>query len=295
MKRITSHFTLKGVFMKRFISHSLFVSCFTIVFIVTAMAQESYKLEYKYEKGKTYRYNTSSSGNMTQEMMGKEMKMTNGSDMTVRMVVENVLNDGGFVLITSVDSGKITTKSQMMDTTMAMSGAIGKRTRVTMSKIGVITAHEVVDTVKNEGMTGPATQRGLMSATRLPVMKVKIGDTWNSSSVDTIESMGGKIYHNTDMTYTLVGKENKQNHDCLKIEYTGTSSDTGKMMMGGMELYLEGNGKVKGAVYFDHKLGLVILDESTTDTEQTMAVTGQTNMTIPISQTMKTTRVLLEK
>jgi hypothetical protein len=48
-------------------------------------------------------------------------------------------------------------------------------------------------------------------------------------------------------------------------------------------------------MYFDAEQGLVILDESTTDSEQTMAITGQQNMTIPMSQSMKTTRMLLEK
>jgi hypothetical protein len=131
--------------------------------------------------------------------------------------------------------------------------------------------------------------------TRLPEKEVKIGEKWNSTTIDTVESMGGKIYHISNMEYTLSGKEKKQNHDCLKIDYIGTTSDTGKMMMNGMELFVEGNGKVKGTMYFDAKIGITVLDESTTDNEQTMAITGQQNMTIPMSVTSKSIKTLLEK
>jgi hypothetical protein len=52
---------------------------------------------------------------------------------------------------------------------------------------------------------------------------------------------------------------------------------------------------VKGTIYFDPKLCMIIVDESTTDNEQTMAVTGQQNMTIPMSVSTKSTKTLLEK
>jgi len=274
------------------------ISLIVIAMLISAsiiFAQESYKLEYKFQKGKTYRFSHISNSNITQEMMGKEMKMTNASDMTFRVAVDDLTKEGNIALIVSIDSAKNTTKSPMMDTTMILNNIIGKRTKITVSKIGAVLSREVLDTIKNEGMMGSGSQRGMAQLTLLPEKEVKVGEKWNSTTIDTIESMGGKIIHTSNVEYTLSGKEKKQNHDCLKIDYIGTSSDTGKMMMNGMELFVEGNGKVKGTVYFDQKLGLIVLDESTTDNEQTMAITGQQNMTIPMSVTSKSTKTLLEK
>jgi len=264
-----------------------------VLLAASAMAQETFRLEYKFQKGKTYRYNAVSAGSMIQEMMGKEMKMANGSNITTRMVVENTLPDGNIVMVASADSARISSKSQMMDTTMVLGNIIGKKTRIVMSKLGTVLSREIIDSVKSEAMFGGGTQRGMVSVTRLPGKEVKVGEVWTDVLIDTIESMGGKIYRRSNLEFTLTGKEDRSGHHCLKIGYTGTLADTGKMAMGGMELYLEGNGKIKGTMYFDPKLGLTVYDEMTSDTEETMAVTGQQNMTIPMSQSMKTTRVLL--
>lgn len=259
----------------------------------SALAQDSYRLEYKFQKGKTYRYRSVSAGNMTQEMMGKEMKMTNGSTMVTRTAVENVLPDGNIVLVASADSATIYSKSQMMDTTVVLNTLIGKRTRIVLSKLGKVLSREIIDSVKQESPFGGGNQRGMVTVTKLPDKEVKVGETWKDVLIDTIESMGGKIYRMSTLQFTLSGKEDKLGHNCLKIDYSGTISDTGKMAMGGMELYLEGGGKIKGTMYFDPRLGVTVFDEMTSDTEETMAVTGQQNMTIPMSQSMKTTRVLL--
>ncbi|MBI4811661.1 MAG: hypothetical protein HY800_09535, partial [Ignavibacteriales bacterium] len=222
------------------------------------------------------------------------MKMTNVSDMTVRIEIENVDKDGATAMIISLDSAKNVIKSPMMDSTMILDKLIGKKTRIIVAKLGNILKREVIDTVKDEGMMGGAGQRSTTKIAEFPEKAIKFGDKWKSMDVDTIESMGGKIIHTTDMEYTLVRKDKKQEHDCLKIDYTGTTSDTGKMMMGGMELFVEGSGKVKGTMYFDLKLGLIVLDESSIENEQTMAVTGQQSMTIPMSVSTKSTRTLLE-
>lgn len=257
--------------------------------------QETFSLEYKFQKGNTYRYHLLSNSNITQEMMGKEMKMTNTSDMTTRILVDDVSKDGNITLIVSLDSGVSSTKNPMMDTTMILSNLIGKRSKLGVSKLGAILLREVIDTIKNEGMMGSGSQRGMANMTKLPDNPVKIGEKWSSTTIDTIESMGGKIIHAVNNEFTLTGKEKKQNHDCLRIDYVGTSTDTGKMMMNGMELFVEGSGKVKGTLYFSAKLGMTVLDESVVDNEQTMAITGQQNMTIPMSVSTKTTKTLLDK
>jgi hypothetical protein len=279
---------------KIFITPAILLLCG--LFISTAVnAQESYKLAYKFQKGKTYRYSTITAGNTTQEMMGKEMKMSNGANMTVRLVVDDVLKNGNMVFIISADSAVISSKSQMMDTTMNMTDLIGKRNKFVVSPLGTIISREILDSIKTKGQFNGSFQRNLSNFSKLPENEIKMGDTWKSTTIDTIDMMGGKVAHTAILDLKLIGKEKKQGHDCLKIEYSGVTADTGKLMMNGMELYLEGSGKVKGITYFDVQQGLNVVDESTVDSEQTMAITGQQNMTIPMSQSMKTTRVLLEK
>jgi hypothetical protein len=63
--------------------------------------------------------------------------------------------------------------------------------------------------------------------------------------------------------------------------------------MMGNELYMEGKGKNSGTFAFDPALGIVVREDSSVDTEMTAAVTGQQNMTIPISQSARTTHVLI--
>jgi hypothetical protein len=58
-------------------------------------------------------------------------------------------------------------------------------------------------------------------------------------------------------------------------------------------LFIEGSGKSNGTLFFDPTDGLPVAEESTLDLELTIAVTGQQNMTIPQTQSMKTTMVLL--
>ncbi len=280
--------------MKKYYLHITALTIATLCTSLVLYAQGSFKLEYKYKKGDIHRFKNVSTSNITQEMMGKEMKMTNISDMIVRVEIEKVEKDGVSSIVISYDSAKNTIKSRMMDSTMTLDDLIGKRTKYIVSRLGDVIKQEIIDTIKFEQMGGGIGQQRKVSLIKFPEKSIKLGDKWNSSDIDTINSMGGKIIHKTDMEYTLVGNENKQRHDCVKIDYIGTTSDTGKMMMGGMELFVEGSGKVSGTTYFDLKLGLTILDESSIENEQTLAVTGQQNMTIPMSVSTKSTRTLLE-
>jgi hypothetical protein len=268
-----------------------------LLFQGTAIAQESYQLEHKFQKGKTYRYKSTSEGETTQEAMGREMRMTTGNEMTVRLVVEDVRNDGSMVLVVSTDSAVIRSKGPMMDTTMVMTNMMGKRMRITLTKTGTVRAREVIDSVHYEsaGVAVRAPQREAMSFITLPEKPAKMGEKWTISKTDTVEMMGGTTVNVSDIDYTLVGAESKAGRDCLKITFTGKTTTTGKMNYMGMEMYSEGDGKVSGTVFFDHEQGLIVLVESTTSDERTMAMTGQQSMTIQMSSSGKSTQALLEE
>lgn len=274
--------------------HIAFPTLLVLFFMVFAQAQDSYQLQYKFQKGKTYRYKSTSTNDMTQEAMGQEMKMTGGSDLITRLVIENVLTDGSMVMVVSADSAVSRTKSPMRDTTMVLSNVIGKRMRITVTRTGEVKAREVIDSVRYEtrGVTMRVPQREMMSLTNLPQKQVKIGEKWNQSKADTTEMMGGKTITTSDIDYTLAGTENRMGHSCLKIAFTGKTTTTGKMVNMGMEMFTEGSGKVSGTIFFDHKQGLPVSVESTSEDERTVATTGQQNMTMQMSSTGKSTSVL---
>jgi hypothetical protein len=136
-------------------------------------------------------------------------------------------------------------------------------------------------------------QREVMNIFLLPEKELKVGDKWNDSRTDTADVGTGKMVNSMDVEYTLAGTEVQSGHQCLKITYTGKLSTSGKMNRMGMDIFTEGTGKVAGTLYFDHVKGLLVRDESTRDVESTVAVTGQQNMTFPMTTTTKTTVELL--
>ncbi len=271
------------------------ISLLTILFALSAAgilkAQESYKLKYNFEKGKTYKYLASTTGNVTQSMMGQEMKI--GIDSKIYLKIETENAGENFSLITSIDSGSVRTNMPMKDTTVSLKEIEGKRTRLLLEKNGKISKKEVIDSVKT-GMES----MGLNEMTKfavLPEKDFKFGETWNNQDIDSVDMMGGKIKTTSNIDYTLLGRIDTLGHNCLKIGFAGKTSSEGSTKIMGMELFIEGNGKTSGMVYFNAAKGLVVYVEALTDNEMTMAATGEQNMIIPITQSMVSKQTLLDK
>ncbi|MCU7500098.1 MAG: hypothetical protein ACM3UR_11985 [Bacteroidota bacterium] len=256
-------------------------------------AQESYKLKYSFQKGKTYHFMNTMGGNITQEVMGTEMKMTLNGDFSVRVVVDDVKGSKA-ELITSLDSGKISTTNPMKDTTMSLAPFAGKRIRITMLQDGTVENTTAIDSFNMVNLQG-LTQNNLLRLAKLPDGEIKAGVPWSATTTDTMDMMGsGKIMNTINSTYTIAGKEKVQGHNCLKINYTGDVKNNGQAKMGGMDLVIEGTGKISGTFYFDPKMGMAVKNEVNMDNDMTMAVTGQQNMIMPVSQSMKTSTQLVE-
>jgi hypothetical protein len=231
---------------------------------------------------------------MTQEMGGQEMKFWQEGHFTLRTLIEDVKN-GNIVFVVSADSAVSSSKSPMRDTTMVLTQLIGKRIKITLSKSGDVVGREVIDSVIMSAQMRGGAQRELLTFLTLPVKPVKTGEKWNATKIDTVDQMGGKIVNSSQFEFTLAGKEKKLGHDCLKIPFTAKTTTNGNMKMQGMELFVEGGGKISGTLYFDSGMGLPVLVESLTDTETTMAATGQQQMTVPISSSQKSTTTLIRE
>ncbi len=261
---------------------------------VGSPAQEKHILTYRFQPGTTYLYADTSRSNQTQEMMGQEMKMTSLTTMRTRIVCERAETGGAMTLITSLDSMTAALKSAMRDTTMVMKDLLAKRVRITLAPAGAVLNRETIDSIKVSGiMARGLSMRDVVKFHRMSKDPVGVGSAWKSDVVDSTEMMGGKMISHIKMDYVVKGEAVCEGRSCVQIGFNGEIGIEGKGSMMGMDLFMEGKGKTSGTLLFDPAGGLLVQEASSTDTEMTAAVTGQQNMTIPISSALKTTRLLL--
>ena len=257
-----------------------------------AVAGGPYTLRLGLQQGKTYLYADVVRADVTQEMMGQEMKSATVSTSLSRFVVEKAGADG-IAAITSLDSMTVSVKNARMDTTMVMPDLLGKRSRIVLSPLGKVLSKAVIDTIGKVGspMRG-ASARDAMRVHIFPEAPVAVGGTWTGVIADTNEAMGGKMVTTSTLSYTLAGEEQKGGRACVKITYTGTMAVEGKGSMMGAEIFTEGKGTVSGVMYFDAAAGVTVADESKMETDLTAAITGAQNMTMPMSTVGSSARTL---
>jgi hypothetical protein len=128
----------------------------------------------------------------------------------------------------------------------------------------------------------------------LPEKPVKIGETWTDKDTMMMNRSGMKIKTNTDGKNTLEGYETVDGIECLKIssKMTGILDGAGQTM--GMDMNFEGDIEGKSTWYFAYKKGTFVKVEAESFMEGTIAISGQTNMTMPISVESKSTINLVE-
>jgi len=251
-------------------------------------AQEAYNLQYKFTKDKTYQYHIDMASNVTQEVMGKEMKF--GSDVVGVMSfhVDEVAGNGDMQLTSSMDSALVKSNVMGKDTTINVKAIIGKRIKTVLTNLGDVKSCVMIDSVdENISRMMSATQEVKRFFTKFAGKDIKIGESWNSSNVDTIKMLGGAIISNNDVVCTLSGKETKSGHECLKIPFTGKLKISGTANIQGMDFTMEGEGTSSGTLFFDAKTGLLMHMEGAIDNDMTMATKGQQNMVIPITSNVK--------
>lgn len=259
--------------------------------------QEIFKPAYKFEKGKTYFYKDISKGKIVQEMMGQETRTDIAGETRIKFVVEDVTDDSLIILQGSIDSIYINLISKKDDQVLDLSDIVGKRMNYTINYIGKIITKKIIDPIKFKNMPQGFEVNDIIQLT-LPVFsdkELKVGDKWKSSWIDTIDVMGTKVVSQNSYTYKLAKQETKNGQKFLKITYDGKINSEGNTNMMGAELYFEKEVKSEGTVYFDYELGILISDEMEVEDVTTLATTGPQSMIIPITQTMKSIRTLIDK
>jgi hypothetical protein len=272
----------------------LFILFVGAVASLAADAQEQYTLQYKFEKGKVYRFADTTLVKSSQEMMGQEVKSTSTVLATTRLVPTEIRADGSTVLTVSPDVMTVSIKNARMDTTMVLKDMIGKRSRLTISKLGETISRQVIDTVNLSGMAAATGRQDMVRLHIMPSTPVKIGEKWTATKPDTFDAGGGKMITVSTIDFTLLSRETKAGTECLKISYAGKMTISGKGSMNGADYFIEGTGTTSGTYFADISTGLPVWEDSKYDVESTVAITGAQNMTIPGSQSVTAHRVLLK-
>ncbi|RMF58325.1 MAG: hypothetical protein D6743_17805 [Calditrichaeota bacterium] len=273
----------------------LVFSLLTLAFAARVFTGQGYRLVYKMNKGDTLKYSQSSEMEQVQEMMGTEQKVGSTSDTAIKLVCENRGANGDLTLVMTYESFKVAVTSAVLDSTFDNPGGIvGKRVKKFVRPNG-----DQIKSVELDSIKILPVNRGFSSEQEflpnLPDEALEMGKPVTRSDVDTSHTLGGTTVVTSEVQYTLLGKEAKAGYDCVKLGLKGTVDidGSGKLPQG-FELFFEGDGSIEGTIYFAPKEGILVSSENKTDIEMTAALKGQQNMTIPITQSVKSTLNLIK-
>lgn len=264
--------------------------------INSSYGSDSYKLKYKMAKGTVLYYRLDSQMESLQEMMGSEVEANSKSNANVKITSEGENKDGNLTFLMVYESMLFEMISSMMDSTFKdPEGLIGKRVRKTITPYGDQIKSVELDSIK----LGLLAHSGDLASAReflpnLPDSELKMGEKVSMTDVDSLDMLGGTTVTKAEMEFTLTGKETKLGYDCLKIDVKGTINLEGDGIMQGMKIFIEGDGDFQRTLYFAPKEGLLVAAHNQTDIEMTLALTGQMQMTIPITQSQTSNMTLIK-
>jgi hypothetical protein len=265
------------------------------VMVALALAASSYKLAYHMQKGQRLNYVTSFSIDETTEMMGQEQNTRVNATAHLRVEVEDVDKAGNITFIHALDSLRLEVKNPQIDSTIRNpEELIGKRTRQVMNAHGKRLKNSIVDSMKLGAMMGQLTRLTALRMLDLPENELRIGDSWTTSTPDTSERPGGRMVVKVDITFTASAEVDTLGFNCLRIAYQGRTAVKGDWKQMGMNFFIEGEGPNSGTAYFALKEGVLVAQLADVQLENTIALTGQMNMTLPSSSSSKSTMVLIK-
>jgi hypothetical protein len=257
-----------------------------------AFSQEAVLLKYNFVKGKAYIQNTQVTNNVTQTMGPQEIKVLTEVKTANEYAIEGAENGGNTTALISMLNTSIRQSGMGRDTTMIFKD-LKDKIRVVFAIDGKTVSSTKVDSSENSRFIGSMKETAKLQF--LPNKSLTIGEKWTDKVVESNNMNGFATDVNNEFEYTLVGKESKDGKVYFKISFTGTMSINGKGSQMGMEMFLEGTGKTEGFNYFDPKTSMIVYTESQTEMDMNIAVSGQQNMTIPMTQSMKTIVTFEEK
>lgn len=253
----------------------------------TATAQESVLLKYGFKAGTTFLQETEVLQNTVQSMMGQEMKVIAEIKAVNGFNVESLSPEGNATVLMTVKDISIHTVAMGRDTSMQYSD-LKDAARIVYSPEGKVVSTAKVDSSEAASVVNQLETGNLIV---LPGKEVKIGESWDETKTEVKQAAAGAPFAlemAIDNKYTLAGKENRDGREYFKITSSGTIALNGKGSQMGMEMFIEGNAKVEGYSLFDPIRQMVVYTENDTEMEMSIAISGPQNMTVPMTQSIKT-------
>ncbi len=268
-----------------------------LLIVQSLQAQESFNLVFKYQPGTTYWYRSVDTFTSRQEDNGQEMKIDGGNNNLLKLEVISAASDGSMTFISSYDEMKTMLKSPMMDTIISQDDLNRDRMKVVLSKNGKELSKMMLDSTDNSRTKSIMTMTSThdVSFFQLPGRPIAAGEKWTAEINDSTNFGGGYTLKTGAIEYTLTGFEQKNGHNCLKIDFLSKSEQVGKVKQMGMDVYLEGTGDSKGSIWYDATAGILVQRESTSLNDMTIAITGPMTLSIPMVENIKSTCSLVEK
>jgi hypothetical protein len=255
---------------------------------------DSYQLKYKMQKGNNFTYALTSKTETTQEVMGSEYTTENKTHAKINIASEGTNKSGDIIFTMAYDSLIIDINSVMLDTALNNPPEIvGKRVKKIINPFGDQISSVELDSIKTNRYLSQVSSHYEFFP-NLPTGSIKMGEVVTISDVDTNYTMNGSTVAKSNTEFTLVGKEAKYGFNCLKIDFKSTFNLEGDGYFQGFKFFIEGDGANEGTLYFAPEEGVLVTVENVTDIEMTAAITGQQNMTIPITQTRERKLLLVK-
>ncbi len=238
-------------------------------------------------------------GDQTQniEVMGQTVSTVTKSSNDITVTGKGK-KDGNLLLGVTINDMKVSMSGMQGDLTPDMSTVIGKSFEMVVSPLGKELEINGADEIKFDIGMG-AGERGVKSGYRtlftdLYDKPLKVGDKWDSQEIMNVDEGGMKMQMVFNYNNTLTAIENVDGVECAKVDVVtkGTITGTGTQM--GMDLAIEGDIEGTGIWYFAYKGGYLMKNVSEGFIEGTIAASGAQNLTIPMTQEMKSEMVLVK-
>jgi hypothetical protein len=249
-------------------------------------------LTYRMDKDQALTYKITSTTSMAMEAMGQAMDInmdlkqtysvkSNGTDDKKNLLTTITIDDISYKVDGPQGNNSIDLKSvigKSFDLAFGMDGKSEKLTGANELKFNM--------GQMSGGETDIASlMRDVMQD--LPSKPIKVGDTWPSKDEKSIKNMGMDVKTVSEMEHKCEAIETVNDLECLKIVSKIKSAMSGSGEQMGMEMNMEGDAETVSTWYFAYKKGIIVKTVQDGFVESTIAMSGQQNMTIPVTTEIK--------
>ncbi len=273
------------------------ITLLALFILVEFLFSQDVSLRLQPEQGQTFNYSLLSEATTTQSAMGMEQVVFSKTESKFKYFIQSISPNGDVEILISIDTIKTSVKTQMppMDTTFSFPVAF--KFKQVHDKYGKLLNYEIIEGGEIQipmGGTRKIDKRNYTFSLIFPQDELTPGKSWSFSYSDTTTSEEGKTIVKTNGKYTFEGVEEKIGLKCARLKLDADLSISGSGTIQGINYGLEGEGKNKGTIWVEVKSGMIVYSEMDTEMDMAMGISGQVEMTMPITQKVKSTLSLIK-